>query len=934
MYSPLFIVNLGNYLMYSHLCVDACLDHVKFVLFYVSSFHIIIGYISSTSRRIKWILLIKNTISEDTFICRSDSMNTCSMSNRSNPTASCLSLIAPVSKQHAVQAEFVHLEEFLPTHPWPVSDEDLSKVYMNSQGEFTLRPPASVGITRLEKWLEAWNLYERTLMCHDASLYNGLATYRDFILKCNKKFHWSAVYTYDQRYRAQLAACHSLEYGSIDKDLYNEVFDCSAVRQDLLRCFRCQSTEHSVKWCPFPRASPRRRRRRHTVASSTDILPQTCNEATTAPFPQPQQPPHDVYSPTTSDLTCQVVHHQPLSSREQTSQITPPALSVCSMLRLQDDRSSHSTCSPAPSSPKDRANKEPLQRIITSLGTSGAAPAPPPPSTLQHVQTTPPPSSQPATFPHSAPVRRLNPAAFQHGLEQHPDRQFVDYIVHACTEGVDIGYQGPRIHLESPNWPSAEKYAVQVQADIDKNVAAGITMGPFPAPPFPAFRGSALGCFPKKRSFGKYRVIHDLSYPPSKGINAFINKEDYHVQYLSLDQVMSAIRQRGQHTQIAKLDLASAFQHIPVRSQDYELLGFTFDRKDPITNATSKEYYYDTVLQFGARSSPKLFNEFATAAKHIMHYRGASYAENYLDDYITMGDAGSDECQRNLDIMIDTCDDLGFTLNPDKVCQPSTVMTYLGIELDTDVFEARITQDRLQEVLSELKEWSTRVTATKRQILSLVGKLQFVSRVVRPGRTFLRRMISLAKQVAHLHHRVRLSVEFQQDVQWWMSFLPSFNGVSFFYEDMWQSNADLHIYTDSSDIAAAGYYSGAWFVVPFAGSFAPLRDMSINWRELFAVVTAAATFGSQWRSKRIMMHCDNMCIVHVLTSGTCKNDQIMELVRKLFYIAATYNFELSACYVNTKDNCVADALSRLQFNRFTTVAPDSPLSMRVPVVVL
>ena len=82
-------------------------------------------------------------------------------------------------------------------------------------------------------------------------------------------------------------------------------------------------------------------------------------------------------------------------------------------------------------------------------------------------------------------------------------------------------------------------------------------------------------------------------------------------------------------------------------------------------------YYYDTVLQFGARSSPSLFNDFATAAKYIMWYNGATYAENYLDDYITMGSPGSGECHQNLDTMIQTCNDLSFSVNPNKICQPN-----------------------------------------------------------------------------------------------------------------------------------------------------------------------------------------------------------------------------------------------------------------------
>ena len=281
--------------------------------------------------------------------------------------------------------------------------------------------------------------------------------------------------------------------------------------------------------------------------------------------------------------------------------------------------------------------------------------------------------------------------------------------------------------------------------------------------------------------------------------------------------------------------------------------------------------------------------------------------------------------------MLDTCHDLGFGVNPDKVTEPNTVMEYLGIVLDTDLMQARISQERLDDIMAELEQWHNRSSASKRQILSLVGKLQFVSRVVRPGRTFLRRMISASKQVPHLHQHVRLTTEFQQDVQWWLHFLPTFNGVCLFYDDQWLSNVDLHIYTDSSDIAAAGFYDGSWFVVPFTGAFAPLQALSINWRELFAVTVAAATFGHHWSAKRIMFHCDNQSIVDILCSGTSKSDLIMTLVRELFFIAAKYQFEMSACYVNTRDNSVADSLSRLQFTRFQKLAPHADTCMTTPV---
>ena len=60
----------------------------------------------------------------------------------------------------------------------------------------------------------------------------------------------------------------------------------------------------------------------------------------------------------------------------------------------------------------------------------------------------------------------------------------------------------------------------------------------------------------------------------------------------------------------------------------------------------------------------------------------------------------------------------------------------------------------------------------------------------------------------------------------------------------------------------------------------------------------------------------NDCIVQVVNSGTCRSPEIMDLVRALFYISARNEFSVHCEYINTKDNILADALSRMDFARF------------------
>ena len=148
--------------------------------------------------------------------------------------------------------------------------------------------------------------------------------------------------------------------------------------------------------------------------------------------------------------------------------------------------------------------------------------------------------------------------------------------------------------------------------------------------------------------------------------------------YMSIDDLAHQIQQHGQGTLLAKLDLESAFSHILVRPQDWELQGSIYLFTDSERHPT-KYYFVNTVLPFGLRSSPKPFTDFAHASKLMMEYQGVSYVNQYLDDYVTVAQPHNDICQSNLNKILDLCDDIGLSLNPSNLLQPTTKLEFLGI---------------------------------------------------------------------------------------------------------------------------------------------------------------------------------------------------------------------------------------------------------------
>lgn len=102
---------------------------------------------------------------------------------------------------------------------------------------------------------------------------------------------------------------------------------------------------------------------------------------------------------------------------------------------------------------------------------------------------------------------------------------------------------------------------------------------------------------------------------------------------------------------------------------------------------------------------------------------------------------------------------------------PSTELEYLGKILDTDRMEARLPDEKLVRISQLVQQFSTRKSCTKRELLSLLGHLNFASRVVLPVRSFVSYLISLSTKARDLHKYVALKSECRLDLHTWSKFL-------------------------------------------------------------------------------------------------------------------------------------------------------------------
>ena len=355
-------------------------------------------------------------------------------------------------------------------------------------------------------------------------------------------------------------------------------------------------------------------------------------------------------------------------------------------------------------------------------------------------------------------------------LSNHPDPQFTDYIVSGIENGFRVGfdYSSPLVSSKH-NLPAAATHPEVISHHLEADIAQQTLLGPFLPDQFPGFQlhTNPIGVVPKKHRPGKWRLIVHLSSPSHRSVNDGIASDICSLSYVSMDTIFDRILQLGRGTLLAKVDIKSAYRVVPVHPDDRNLLGIRWEDRVLV----------DSALPFGLCSAPKIFNAVADALEWIIINHGAEHAWHYLDDFLVAGAPGSSECRLNLDITHHVCDRLGIPLADEKEEGPATRLTYIGYQLDTAELTISLPPEKLARISALVSEWQLKRRCTKRELSSFTGTLQHASTVVRSGRTFIRRMYDLLACAKRPSHHLNLNEGFRSDLQWWASFLTTWNGI-------------------------------------------------------------------------------------------------------------------------------------------------------------
>ena len=293
------------------------------------------------------------------------------------------------------------------------------------------------------------------------------------------------------------------------------------------------------------------------------------------------------------------------------------------------------------------------------------------------------------------------------------------------------------------------------------------------------------------------------------------------------------------------------------------------------------------------------------------------------------------------------CANLGISVNGKKK-QLGCIVDFLRLEFDTLLMEARLPKDKLKKAIEEVARILERKSSSNyEELQSLVGLLSFTAKVVYPGRAFLRRLyvttdwlrtenictgLSLLEMIYRggknsclngLLRSHRQCYSLWTDASGFRGtggyFLPGHCTLQEFRENIPPCNK---ICTPSG---VTGFSSSEAALLSLDKAFSyrfsmRQRAKRINFKEITAVLQALARWIETFKGSHVHIFCDNFAVTHGLQKNSIGGEAIQPS-RRIAMLYAEPDIEVQAHWISTKQNSLADMLSRGQYTKIANKYP-------------
>ena len=210
------------------------------------------------------------------------------------------------------------------------------------------------------------------------------------------------------------------------------------------------------------------------------------------------------------------------------------------------------------------------------------------------------------------------------------------------------------------------------------------------------------------------------------------------LRFLQIDHIAEDIIHCTDDCVLFKVDVACAFRNLRV------------DPVDSLKFGIKCSYYADLAVAFEWTHGSAAFQILSDAIAHIVA-KADIKLHCYINDYIAV--VPKTKAEEKFKYVCDLLTELGLPLNCDKLTPPppppTKRLTCLGIDINIDNNTMSISEDKLQSI-QECVRVSTQEWLSKRAYQSLLGKLLYIQKCVKPSRIFLNRILVLYRANSRL----------------------------------------------------------------------------------------------------------------------------------------------------------------------------------------
>lgn len=186
----------------------------------------------------------------------------------------------------------------------------------------------------------------------------------------------------------------------------------------------------------------------------------------------------------------------------------------------------------------------------------------------------------------------------------------------------------------------------------------------------------------------------------------------------------------------------------------------------------------DKCLPMGCSLSCALNECFSKALEEVILSKYAFHCVSHiLDDFIFKGPADSIR-EQQLEFFLQVAHFTGIPIKSSKTIRSTCVAPINGIEVDTVNFIACLPAEKLSNLVLLLESFKGERSVRLHMWQSLIGLMNFATKIIRPGSPFIRKFINCIGGVFEPNHYIKLNSDICKDINIWLVILQSFNGVS------------------------------------------------------------------------------------------------------------------------------------------------------------